>query len=437
MPVSSLKILVSAYACRPQEGSEPSIGWNLVRELAKTHQVWVLTRENNRDAIANELSQYPIANLNIVYCDLPQWFQRLNKGQKLVHLHYYLWQVLAYLTARRLHQSIQFEIAHHVTYVRYWSPSLISLLPIPFIWGPVGGGESTPRGFWADLGGRKLIYEFLRESIHRLSELDPLLWITARRSAIAYATTDDTARCLRRLGASNIEVLSQIGMSESELVSLGKVPDPEYPHLISIGRLLQWKGFHLGLQAFAQANLPHEVCYWIVGDGPERDRLLHLAQSLNIADRVTFWGKLSRQETLQKLAHCSVLVHPSLHDSGALVCSEAMAAGRPVICLDHGGPALQVTDETGFKIKANASRQAIAGLAKAMSQLTDDRRLWHQMSSASRRRVNDVFSWSSKGHHFSHLYTQILNQAPSLVADQTQFEQQNLTTNLTSREVSE
>ena len=416
--MSSLKVLVSAYACRPHEGSEPAIGWHVVRELAKTHQVWVLTRANNQVAIAAELIQHPVANLNFVYCDVPQWFQSLNRGQRLVHLHYYLWQILAYLTARRLHRSIQFDLAHHVTYVRYWSPSLISLLPIPFIWGPVGGGESTPREFWSDLGGRRLVYEFLRELIHRCSELDPLLWMTARRSAVAYATTADTAKCLRRLAAPRVEVLSQVGLSETDLSSLGQLPDPAQFNFISIGRLLHWKGFHFGLQAFAQANLPDEVKYWIVGDGPERDRLVELAQTLGIEERVTFWGKLSRSETLEKLAHCSALVHPSLHDSGALVCSEAMAAGRPVICFDQGGPALQVSSATGFSVKADTPEEAVSRLAAAMTRLARDKNLWCQMSSASRQRIKDLFSWTSKGQQFCQLYKEILNLDPFTVTDQ-------------------
>lgn len=432
--MSALKLLISAYACRPQEGSEPSIGWNLVRELAQKGQVWVLTRANNEPAIAHELSQHPNPNLQVIYCDVPQWFQSLNKGQRLVHLHYYLWQILAYLKARQLHQSIQFDVAHHVTYVRYWSPSFISLLPIPFVWGPVGGGEATPQGFWADLGGRRLAYEIIRELTHRLSELDPFLWLTARRSAVAYATTTDTERCLRRLGAPSIKVLSQLGLSEAELTTLGQLPDPQSPHFISIGRLLHWKGFHLGLQAFARADLPDDVCYWIVGDGPERDRLVELAQTLGIANRVVFWGKLARTETLQKLGQCSVLIHPSLHDSGALVCAEAMATGRPVICLDQGGPALQVTAETGFKITAATPETAIAGLADAMTRISQDQPLWKQLSHASRQRVNDVFSWSNKGEAFYQLYTQLLPPA-STTGNASHATEQNAVGTLMSQEV--
>ena len=64
-----------------------------------------------------------------------------------------------------------------------------------------------------------------------------------------------------------------------------------------------------------------------------------------------------------------MLVHPSLHDSGGWVCLEAMAAGKPVICLDLGGPGEQVTRETGFKIPALDPDQAVKDMARAMAVL--------------------------------------------------------------------
>src|SRR5262249_28031993 len=121
---------------------------------------------------------------------------------------------------------------------------------------------------------------------------------------------------------------------------------------ISIGRLRDFKGFHLGLHAFAQSNLA-DAEYWIVGDGPARGHLDAWARPSGIGTRVRFWGWLPRQETLRTLGQAHVLVHPSLHDSGGWVCVEAMAAGRPVICLDLGGPAVQVTGQVGFKIQAD------------------------------------------------------------------------------------
>ena len=411
--MTTLKILASAYACRPGKGSEPGIGWNLVRELANDHQVWVLTRENNRPAIEAELAAHPLPNLHVVFCDLPSWMQRLNQGQRFVQVHYYGWQIVAYLTARKLHADIGFSLAHHITYVKYWSPSFLSLLPIPFIWGPVGGGEFAPKPFQADFGWRGRLYELSRDIARWVSELDPFVRMTARRSRIAQATTEDTAKRLRLLGAREVQVQSQLGLSEVEIAQLTQHGPPPSANLrfISIGRLLHWKGFHLGLRAFAQADLPQQAEYWIVGEGPERKRLEALAEALGIAERVKFWGNLPRPSVLEKLGDCLALIHPSLHESGGLVCLEAMAAGRPVICLDLGGPALQVTAETGFKVVADTPEQAVQRLAVAIARLAQDTELWTEMSQAGRIRVNQAFHWGVKGKLFTQLYKDVLEQA--------------------------
>ena len=403
-----LNILISAYACRPGEGSEPGVGWHTVRELSKYHHIWVLTRQNNRPAIEAEQQRHPIPKLQFIYCDPPCWLQRWNQNQRIVHLHYYLWQLCAYRVARRLHQSIGFDVVHHVTYVRYSAPSFLSLLPVPFIWGPVGGAETAPRTFWYALGLQGKSYELIRLLTHRLGELDPFTHVTARRSILARATTEDTAQRLRQLGATHVELDSAIGLHADDITRLGQCPPPSSPPLrfISMARLLHWKGLHLGLRAFAQAKL-NDAEYWIVGDGAERNRLEELAGELGIAPQVKFFGRLSRDDTLRQLSVSHVLVHPSLHDSGGWVCLEAMAAGRPVICLDLGGPALQVTTATGMKIPACNPQQAVMEIADAMQRLATAARLRRRMGQAGKQRVREHFAWDMKGRLLAQRYTDI------------------------------
>lgn len=408
-----LNVLISAYACRPHEGSEPGVGWNLVLELSKYHRIWVLTRGNNQVPIETELSQHPVADLNFIYCEPSQVLAKLNQNLRIVHLHYYLWQLKAYWVAKKLHEEVNFDIVHHVTYVRYSTPSFLSFLPPPFIWGPVGGGETTPDKFWQSFSLRGKIYEILRDSARRLGEVDPFVHQTAVRSSLARGTTQDTVDRLKALGASEVEVYSQLGLSTSEIATLNLKSNnhKRTTRFVSIGRLLHWKGFHLGLQAFAQANLPEDTEYWIIGDGPERQHLQQLAATLQIDHQVKFWSQLSREETLNKLGECLALIHPSLHESGGLVCLEAMAAGCPVICLNIGGPAIHVTEETGFKISVQTPQQVIDDLAAAMVQISGDSDLWQRCSQAGQERAQTQFSWESKGLAQAQLYQELLEAA--------------------------
>lgn len=411
-----MKVLISAYSCEPGRGSERGVGWNVAREVAKHHEVWVLTRpDESKEAIESELAANPIPNLHFVYFTLPFWQDSMRLGQSgAMQIHYYLWQIQAYFVARKLHKEIGFDVAHHVTFVKYSAPSLLSLLPIPFVWGPIGGGESAPAKFWKDFSLRAHLYEWARDIVRNIGQHDPIVGMTIRNSAVVRATTDDTAKRLYRMGATAVQIVPEVGLLDEEIAELNQysLPASKPIRFISMGRLLHWKGFHLGVQAFAKADLP-DAEYWLVGDGPEMDNLKHLARAGGIADKVKFWGRLPREETLERLGESHVLVHPSLHDSGGWVCIEAMASGRPVICLNLGGPAIQVTEQTGFKVPGRDPDQAIQDMAAVMQTLAHDPDLRVQMGQAGRQRVNENFSWKVVGERLNQLYEKTVDAALS------------------------
>jgi glycosyltransferase involved in cell wall biosynthesis len=404
-----MKVLLSAYACEPGRGTELGVGWNTAWEIAKYNEVWVLTRpDDGREGIEAELSRNPNPNLHFVYFTPPIIGSIWRFGSIAFLIHYYFWQIHAYFVARRLHQEVQFDVAHHVTFVRHSTPSFLSLLPIPFIWGPVGGGESAPDPFWQDFSFRNKVYEVLRIAARWFGERDPFARMTARRSAIVRVTTQDTAIRVQQMGANKIEVFPEASLTKEEIVRLTQCVSPDTAiRFISMGRLLHWKGFHLGLRAFAQAAIP-ESEYWVLGDGPERQRLEALVAELGITSQVKFWNRLPRDEALQKLGSCTALVHPSLHDSGGWVCLEAMTAARPVLCLNLGGPAIQVTDETGFKVNASDPKQAVEGLAAAMVRLANEPDLRLAMGQAGQRRVKEFYNWETRGHQICQLYEDVV-----------------------------
>ena len=409
--MARLKVLLSAFACIPGRGSEPGLGWSVARELARHHEVWVLTQGKHRQAIEAEMVRDPVPDLRFEYYELPYHIRRWDHkpgGGWRKQFYYYLWQLGALGAALRLHGQVGFDLARHVTFVVYWKPSLLALLPVPFVWGPVGGGESAPRGFASDFSFRGRIYEMTRNMVRWLGEHDPLVRITARRSALVLATTEETAARVRKLGSKDVRVFSQVGIGEREF---GGSPHRRSPcgeggiRFVSAGRLLHWKGFHLGLRAFAEACSPQDE-YWIVGSGPELKRLKSLVGKLGISHQVRFLGRLSRAETLSCLNECDVLVHPSLHESGGMVCLEAMSLGLPVICLNLGGPSVQVTEESGFKISAIEPEQTVHDIAAVMSRLSKTRDLLIRKGEAARKRAID-FTWDERAARMAQFHKEV------------------------------
>ena len=81
-----------------------------------------------------------------------------------------------------------------------------------------------------------------------------------------------------------------------------------------------------------------------------------------------------------------------------------MAGGRPPVCLDLAGPAVQVTGETGYKVSPASPEAAVSGLAEAMWQLATNQQLRERMAAAGRERVRRHFSWTSRGDALAEVY---------------------------------
>ncbi|MBK9628575.1 MAG: glycosyltransferase family 4 protein [Flavobacteriales bacterium] len=401
-----LKVLRSDSRASRSAGSEPSVGWNVAWRAAQYGPVWVITDPSHREKIESWLVDHPGTDLHMAYHPMPSWTQWMWRIQFTVNVYYYLWNIGAAKLAKRMHAEHHFDVVHHVTYVRYWMPSAGAALGIPFVWGPVGGGESAPPGFLRGVGLKGLLEENLRALMRWVFERDPRLRRTAEAATVAIACSEDTAARMRRLGVQDLRVMSSIAITPGGLGEVVSRPPDGKVRFISVGRLLHWKGFHFGLEAFAKADLPNAE-FVVVGRGPELERLKRLVDRLGITEKVTFTGELAWRDGLLQFQQADVLVHPSLHDSGGFVLLEAMEMRKPVICLDLGGPGVYVNGNTGYAVTAKSIPQVIHDLATAMKALAADPELRRSLGEAGHQRAVNEFTWQRKGADMERIYQEV------------------------------
>src|SRR5690349_12023561 len=103
-----LKVLMSAYACEPNKGSEPAVGWNWMMQMSRWHDLWVLTRANNRPGIESVRLAETEGRVNWVYFDLPRWGRFWKRGFMGTQAYYYLWQRAVRKVGARLHGEVGF-----------------------------------------------------------------------------------------------------------------------------------------------------------------------------------------------------------------------------------------------------------------------------------------------------------------------------------------
>jgi glycosyltransferase involved in cell wall biosynthesis len=408
-----MKVLLSAYACQPGKGSEPGVGWNWAVQASRSHEVWAITRKANQPAIEATLAASPNPNLNFIYHDLPNpWSAIFKHRDSGGYLHYYAWQASALSVARELHFRIGFDVAHHITYAGFRFPSFLFALGVPYVWGPVGGAARAPLRFLPGFGWKNSIGQVARAGSTLLAKLDPLLWLTASKASLIVVDSAATRAALPAEAGHKTVIESQDGLSADEVPPRTQSTRSGLK-MAYLGRLLYWKGLHLGIEALALAREDRDdIRLTIVATGPEEQRLRSLAARLGVADAVRFTGDVSRHTALQLLTEQDCLLLPSFQDSGGpFVVLEAMAAGMPVICLRVGGPASSVTAETGVLIEPCSPSQVVRHLADAMLALAADPGLRQRMGEAARRRFQDHYLWDHKADVIDSLYVQAKGSA--------------------------
>ena len=169
----------------------------------------------------------------------------------------------------------------------------------------------------------------------------------------------------------------------------------QVPHIISIGRLVAFKGFEYLIDACAElARRGVEFTCEIVGDGPLRGELEASIRKLNLSDRVHLPGSLSQAAVLEKLRSADIFALASVTDAqGAsdvfpTVIIEAMASARPVVSTRLAGiPESVVDGETGLLVPPEDTM----ALAEALRRLIEDGKLRLHYGCAGRARIEQHF----------------------------------------------
>jgi glycosyltransferase involved in cell wall biosynthesis len=135
------------------------------------------------------------------------------------------------------------------------------------------------------------------------------------------------------------------------------------------GRLEHVKGLDLLLEALDRLSdlTDHPFSVRLAGKGSLRSDLEKQAAALEVDHRVSFLGRLSREEMLEEFQGANCFVLPSRYEAFGVVLIEAMATGLPVVATRSGGPDSIVTGENGLLIEPENA----ADLAEAMQHMMD------------------------------------------------------------------
>jgi len=169
--------------------------------------------------------------------------------------------------------------------------------------------------------------------------------------------------------------------------------------VVSIGRLVGWKGLRVILEALAQ--LPRDTHYLVVGEGPDGGRLREQAVQFGVAERVHFCGRVAHDELPQVLAQADMLVQPSLgEESFGITLVEAMACALPVLASRQGGMTeIVLPGVTGELLPPGE----VGVWRTAIARLLDEPDRLRALGAAGRERVVAKFTWAANAARLEQL----------------------------------
>ena len=165
-------------------------------------------------------------------------------------------------------------------------------------------------------------------------------------------------------------------------------------HILSVGRLVEKKGFPDLLRACADVAADHAFTLTIYGDGPLRDELERLRDELGLADVVVLAGErdssviVDAMQTSDIFALTPFVTPDGDRDGVPNVIVEALASGLPVVSTDAGGVGEAVEHgHNGYL----AAPHDIASLSRHLRELVADSALRRRMSAAARATAEEHF----------------------------------------------
>lgn len=405
-----LKILVSAYACAPNKGSEPGMGWNFVTGLANFHELHVIVEKRKWEQPINDfLEKNPELNDSVTFYFIDK---KRNKPLRKIwppsyYWFYKKWQKEAYKLACQLDKKENFDLIHQLNMVGYREPGYLWKIKKPFVWGPIGGLENSPWRFLPSLGcagfifytGRNILNLWQRRFLSRPKKA------AKREMAALISATPNTSKLAKSIWDNESHVICEVGFQNTQKIAFNKRKNGEPLKIVWSGLHIPRKNLSLLLKSLANVNFKFEL--HILGDGKLNASWKKLAKELRVDESCIWYGWVDKVVADKVYNSAHVFCITSISDLTSTVTLEALSYGLPIICLDHCGFSHVVNENCGIKINVSTPKKASMDFSKALEKIYADENYRQSLSQGAFLRAKD-FSWESKINRLNTIYNELL-----------------------------
>ena len=403
-------ILINAYACSPDMGSEPGMAWNWCINLAKHCKLHIITEGEFRNNIEEVLPTIPQGkNMHFYYNPISEEIRKMcwNQGDWRFYKYYREWQYKTYLIAKEIIKNNHIDIVHQLNMIGFREPGYLwEIESVPFIWGPVDAKEKFPVAYLEGASLKAKTFIRLKNFITGLQlRFSPRVRKAVKRASYVVSASSESQKSFKKYFNIDSPLINETGCYIGSNVKEFK--DKNTFELLWVGKLDLRKQLSLAIKTLAKLN-NQNIRLHIVGGG-EPSNYKSLAKDLNVLHQCIWYGAVSHNEVQRIMEDSDILFFTSVAEGTPHVVLEAIGNGLPIVCFDVCGHGDSVNDKVGIKIPLSNPEQSVKDFANAIYLLKKDRTLLKQMSENCKQRQEEL-SWDNKALQMVELYNKILNR---------------------------
>lgn len=406
-----LKILLGCYACDPNFGSEPGMGWNFLINIAKYHNVHVIVEKKEFEENLTKYSlEHPAKVKNITFHFIPRVHHHtLRKIWPPSYYWFYRkWQKQAYLYALELDKKENFDVIHQLTLAGYREPGFLWKLGKPFIWGPIGGLNQTTFCLLRYMGWYGKVFYIMRNIINSFHKR----WsyaakIVSKKAHSILISDPESAREIKKIWNRETIVMREVGVDSLDHHHSNVRHLPDTPLVIC------WSGVHeprkgLPILIEAIAHCKRPMLVHVLGNGPCMEKWKKLTKTYNVQNQFIFHGSIPHSRVFSIMKKCHIFAITSISEGGTTtIVLEALQLGLPIIALNNCAYASVITENCGIKINLTHGKTIPQQFAKQLDELFDNEQERNRLSQGAIIRCHD-FLWNDKILKLNKIYEQAL-----------------------------
>lgn len=376
-----MNYLIQAYACSPDKGGEFAVSWgwivNLDKAVSDNDKIYVISLTLK----SKQVEKYKLKHVELLIIKDLDKIEFLSRTP----FYYIMWQKIAYKTVKQ--SGIHFDIIHVYSLSDFRQPGLWYKFKESYtIFGPVGGGQSCPKGLISYDDKSHII----RNLVNLSCKLNPIFHKKIKGYKKIYACNSETSKYLK-----NAEVLIDVPLNHQFYNMQIIRGSNQKPVVLFCGRLINKKGLLFLLDVIIR--IPVEIQFELHvygGDGEQKELILDRIKKLNLSNRVIFKGKLPYERMSEAYNSADIFVLPSLRESGGNVLVEAMAHSLPIVSLNMSFSKVLNEQKAGLFVNTKQSKEKIIDeYAHALIHLLEDKKLRIELGKNGYKYVNNNLTW--------------------------------------------